>query len=72
MKDFFSTGFAGFFIGCLLGIILFFSLLEHVDISAENINKAQQACIAANSTLVSTDHFTVTCANLAKIPYQER
>lgn len=72
MKDFFSAGLAGFVIGVLLGVILFVYSLEHADIPVENINKAQQACINANSTLVSTDHHIATCANLAEIPYNRQ
>ena len=72
MKEFFSAGVAGFFIGLTLGVALFVCLLENVDIPVENINKAQQACINANSTLVSTDHHVATCANLAKIPYNRQ
>lgn len=63
----------GFFTGLFLGFIITpVSVLMYADIGAGHIRAAEAVCELANSTLVSLDRTTATCANRAEIPYESK
>lgn len=62
----------GFLVGAIFGALFVVGpTYVYSEMPMVSIALAESACERANSTLVSLDRMTTTCANLAMIPYRK-